>query len=183
MGSVAGRGCPSAPCRGFRSRRAPGLLAVAAATATVATTPAAPIATTTTATVAPAIPLGPTFRLINPDRPPVQFLPIQRPNQCLWVVGFHGEEAKAARASRVPIRNNLRVHHVPVRGGQIRQVHIADTPHAFVGAVAAALDEDGAARETRIRHEAGLLGQYAWDRIAREMDALITDRLQRKHAR
>ncbi len=62
-------------------------------------------------------------------------------------------------------------------------VHIADTPHAFVGAVAAALDEDGAARAQRIRHEAGLLGQYAWDRIAREMNALITDRLQRKHAR
>ncbi len=62
-------------------------------------------------------------------------------------------------------------------------VHIADTPAAFVDAVEAALDEDGAARATRIQQEAALLAQYAWDRIAHEMDALITDRLHRTRAR
>ncbi len=61
-------------------------------------------------------------------------------------------------------------------------VRIADTPHAFVGAVAAALDEEGTARAARMAQEAALLGQYAWDQIAREMDALITDRVERKHA-
>jgi glycosyltransferase involved in cell wall biosynthesis len=61
-------------------------------------------------------------------------------------------------------------------------VRIADTPAAFVGAVAAALDEEGTARAARMAQEAALLGQYAWDQIAREMDALITDRVERKHA-
>jgi glycosyltransferase involved in cell wall biosynthesis len=59
-------------------------------------------------------------------------------------------------------------------------VRIADTPPAFVDAVEAALHEDAAARVQRMAHEDGLLGQYAWDRIAAEMDALITDRLHRK---
>jgi UDP-galactopyranose mutase len=61
-------------------------------------------------------------------------------------------------------------------------VHVADTPDAFVGAADAALHEDGAAREARMEQEDVLLGQYAWDRIAHEMDALITDRVQRKRA-
>jgi UDP-galactopyranose mutase len=61
-------------------------------------------------------------------------------------------------------------------------VRIADTPAAFVDAVEAALHEEGAARATRMAQEADLLAQYAWDRIADEMDALIIDRVQRKHA-
>ncbi len=96
MGSAAEHGWTPAPCRGFHPRRPPALLAVAAAPASVATTTTTTVATTTTATVAPAIPLGPTFRLVHPDRPPIQFLPIQGRNEGLRIVGVHRHKAKPA---------------------------------------------------------------------------------------
>jgi UDP-galactopyranose mutase len=61
-------------------------------------------------------------------------------------------------------------------------VRIADTPEAFVAQVEAALHEPEHDREDRIRREHDLLGRYAWDRIASEMQALIDERLHRARA-
>lgn len=61
-------------------------------------------------------------------------------------------------------------------------VRIAHTPEEFVAQVDAALHESESERANRMLRERDLLGTYAWDRIASEMQALIDDRLHRKLA-
>lgn len=59
-------------------------------------------------------------------------------------------------------------------------VRIAQTADEFVAQVEAALHESREVRAARIQRERELLAMYGWDRIAAEMQSLITDRLQRK---
>lgn len=61
-------------------------------------------------------------------------------------------------------------------------VRIASTAEAFVAEVEAALGEDAQTRTDRLQRAEALLGLYAWDRIAAEMQALIDERLQRRQA-
>ncbi len=61
-------------------------------------------------------------------------------------------------------------------------VRIAQTADEFVAQVEAALRESPETRADRIQREQELLAKYGWDRIASEMETLIADRLQRKHA-
>lgn len=61
-------------------------------------------------------------------------------------------------------------------------VRTADTAEDFVAQVEAALHEPAEARAERIQREQELLAMYGWDRIATDMQTLITDRLRRKIA-
>ena len=101
------------------------LIAVATASATVAATPTTALTTTT---IASTIPLRLAFRLVDPDRPAIQLLPIERTNHVGGVVGFHCQEPKPARPLRVAIGNHLRIHHLSMGRSQIDQVRVRHIP-------------------------------------------------------
>ncbi len=69
------------------------LIAVATASATVAATTTTALTTTT---IAATISLRLAFRLVDPDRPAIQLLPIERPNHVGGVVGFNRQKAETA---------------------------------------------------------------------------------------
>lgn len=61
-------------------------------------------------------------------------------------------------------------------------VRIAATPDAFVHEVQAALEEPPQQSQARLQTANELLERYSWDHIARDIQALIEDRLSRKLA-